>query len=485
MEGVEYQYGGGDAFDDYAVVDPRSGNSFDEGGSGQQQFDEERRQGATADGNYMYADGVSGYEGGPKDGDGEFDDGFDEEAWKDLVKKIEQDTNSLSYKNLKAFQQAQQLREDAARNLQRVYDRTRMAMEELIDAAFRDVAGPPNTEGGNNKAGGGDGDDDDDGGGQLQGGQGEHHQPPNLETIMKNHSYEADVEPLLEVVYTGVVETVKDGEEESANSRRSSNYKSGGGGDDKSFERISEELVQAEDSIAATMTDNENSRKDFIRSLEESKAQFQQTYRTLMALVLDQQQQSHRLTGNDENLPGGGIGYATGTQGGDGVGGGEPGWDDLFNFDPSSENMRLFAEAQDMMKHADERFQAAMAGLEDGFRECMEQFEILTSEAYDMFASTLDDQEDDIRAHLFSNLERRQNFERNVQEQAIQSQSFFARLLNSVKNFASVGASVDGDGGIAAGIGSISAMMMGGGAANPLGAGNGAAADPGTSGYPL
>jgi len=213
-----------------------------------------------------------------------------------------------------------------------------------------------------------------------------------------------------------------------------------------SFAAMSEQLRRQEADILSLVSDNHRRREQLKKVLANNKDKYEATHSALLALVLKQQYQQKKLPSSTSNATGpsgeGGNGDHNGQQ--------EPGgsgedlldgldWEELLQFEPSRENLELFLEARAMYERADKRFGEAVEEISQHLRDCLEQIETVTAEVYDVVADALGDQERDIRSHLSTNLDRRQAFERNVQETALQSQSFFARLLSSVKNYSSVG----------------------------------------------
>lgn len=373
--------------------------------------------------------------GGGGGGGGSFDEG----AWRDLVEKLEGEPgDSMPHRNVKSFLRGSGIRDASRDRLNAAYSDGRKALGDIVDGTLSDLVGSAmslaDDAGGGGEGEGHDGEGDGGSGGSAASGDEAASPPPP---------------PPPRGGGGGTTERGDDTEQAPP----------------LSYVAQSSELAQSETNILELVADNHKRRKRLVESIESNKAEFDSTHQALLALVLQQ-----KLLKNSPES--GGRGATSGIGMSDGGCDAELedlDWDEIFStFEPSRENLELFLNARTALQTADQRFTDAVTEIEHHLRHCLEQLEIATAGAYDFVADALDAQEDDIRAHMRSNLERREEFQRNVREQALQSQSFFQQLLSSVQNYAAGG----GAGSPAAAAAASAAMTS---FASVVGAGGGAA----------
>lgn len=188
---------------------------------------------------------------------------------------------------------------------------------------------------------------------------------------------------------------------------------------------------------------NTNRRDRLLAVLQRKKEAFDMTHDHLLAAVMNEDSLDRvNQGGDDENS------IMTVTANNDAIAGEDlnyspcgsienADWQELLNFEPSREKIEAFLQARAGLDGVDERFQQTLQAVKQSLSHYMEQVEIITAHIYEVFSASLDDQEEEIHQLIVSNQQRRVAMEQQVQLHSVESQSYFSRLLTSVKSCAS------------------------------------------------
>jgi hypothetical protein len=131
----------------------------------------------------------------------------------------------------------------------------------------------------------------------------------------------------------------------------------------------------------------------------------------------------------------------------EGEGGGkptDPDWDSLLSFEPMRECTKTLMDTKAFLGQVDEHLSTTVTSLTGTLQECRDNLEAFAVGNYNMVSDALNAQEDEIQAEMVRNLERRIDFEVAVRQQAEQSQSFFHSLMRNIRTAFHGGAGGDG-----------------------------------------
>ena len=340
-----------------------------------------------------------------------------EEEWNAVVKKIEdeKDTVPSSYENLKAFQDAQAVRDQAYLDLESVY---RSCTQSLSNLLQHRVMGEFEAEG-------------------------------SLDA--ENGQQKSDQQPTSEA-----------GADTTAATDRAFDTSSMVG------DVIGGHMIpmgELEADIVSSMMDNHDRRMRLVELLEQNKQEFEDMNQKLSDAVLLRQNQEQGLerhrqetvngSQGDENsitaedgqetsqpqLPenngeaaplGAHIESSENTEQFASFGHQEPDWGSLLQFEPGQESAESFLEARESMEQANAQFYAMLDEIQQGFHDCVTRLEEITADVFHHTCEILNGQEGDIQDHMASNMDRREAFAAAVKEQSQQSKNYFESLMSMI-----------------------------------------------------
>lgn len=199
--------------------------------------------------------------------------------------------------------------------------------------------------------------------------------------------------------------------------------------------------------LTKLVKDNHRRRQEFVDFLHDQYRRMEVTYMQLLSGVLNEaptvsmdsaagaqdkvaQERSDQEHENESdrsvNVKVGKVDEHGGTKSG-------PSWEDLLQFAPMRESTELLMVAQEDLEQADAKLNVTLETLSFTLRDALDQLGIVSSDAYQSFSANLEAQEGEIQLLMMRNLERRQNFEAAVREQAEQSKNFFQQFMYSIR----------------------------------------------------
>lgn len=114
--------------------------------------------------------------------------------------------------------------------------------------------------------------------------------------------------------------------------------------------------------------------------------------------------------------------------------GGEPEWDELAEFEPTSDNVRCFLEARERFQHAEERLSQALDDIHAGLKAEADAIVQILLDLHNRHESNCLSFEHDIQYHLIQNGKRKAALQKSLEESAKQAQGLFANLLSRLSH---------------------------------------------------
>jgi hypothetical protein len=196
-----------------------------------------------------------------------------------------------------------------------------------------------------------------------------------------------------------------------------------------------ESLETLESDITRTLVSNHERRQQLLLALEASHAAWQMQYSSLVGKVLPQPPQVHPSSDIPDSCttscrelenPKAIVKHV---DDGDKK---EPNWTELAKYQPTRTNLELFLQGRDRWQHAHGRFAQALDEIYADLQSDNERILQTALDTHDSWQKTLDEQQHDIQLQLASNVVRRRELQRALQDSAKHTQGMFASLMARV-----------------------------------------------------
>lgn len=113
-----------------------------------------------------------------------------------------------------------------------------------------------------------------------------------------------------------------------------------------------------------------------------------------------------------------------------GNGSSEPNWDDIAKYEPARDNVQSFLAAREKLRCADESLLHGMDVIHSGLKTDADAIAQVVIDMYNQHENDSTAVEQDIQYHFMSNYQRRDEFEKRLQDSAKQAQGLIDNLLS-------------------------------------------------------
>ena len=188
--------------------------------------------------------------------------------------------------------------------------------------------------------------------------------------------------------------------------------------------------------IIQSMKQNHNRRTMLVQALENHNQKWQSSYSKLMGKILQVPVEQEAATqgelesnGQDNKDPSDKDPADSNDKESEDL---DPDWEELAQYEPTQENIRRFLEERERFRAADEHFRATLDDIYANLKMTFEKMVNVSAEVHESVAETMDEKQVDIQQHMVSNLQRRQDLQKALEEKAKQAQGIFASLMARV-----------------------------------------------------
>lgn len=108
----------------------------------------------------------------------------------------------------------------------------------------------------------------------------------------------------------------------------------------------------------------------------------------------------------------------------------DPTWEEIAAFEPARDSVQTFLASREKLRLVDEALSQALDEIHDGLKADADAIVQVVVEFYDQFENETMRLEQDIQFHLMNNSERRDAFQKSLQESAKQAQGLIANLMS-------------------------------------------------------